>query len=251
MTATRLLLISGWGFRVTALTPLQASLAQTLPELDVQLEALPELATDNLTEWCQALEQRIEEIGDSGNYRLWIGGWSLGGMLASRLAERAPQRFAGLVTIASNARFSASEEWPQALDAAVFDDFRARFRRDPLATRQRFALLCSQGARQRSLIATLRAQLGDVSDPVGEAGLQLLAQLDNRALLATLALPQLHLFTRHDALVPSSAAHAISQLANPLLTTETLPGCHASVIENPAPLAMRITDFIQREAPHS
>ncbi|MGJ8522076.1 Pimeloyl-acyl-carrier protein methyl ester esterase [Carnimonas sp. R-84981] len=251
MTAPRLILITGWRFCASALASLKASLTQRWPDLDVQLEALPALATDNVNNWCEALEQRIDANGDTQDRPLWIGGWSLGGMLASRLVERAPQRFAGLITLASNARFSACNEWPQALDAPIFDDFCARFQHNPKATRQRFALLCSQGSEQRSLISTLRTHLSDESDAVGEAGLQLLAQLDNRALLATLARPQLHLFSECDALVPVSAAAAFAGLGNTRLDTEILAGSHAFPIEAPEPLAARIAAFIQHPKRHS
>jgi pimeloyl-[acyl-carrier protein] methyl ester esterase len=77
----------------------------------------------------------------------WLGGWSLGGMLASELAARRGERCCGLVTLASNPRFVAHEDWPSAMPAQTFDGFLAGCHADTQVTLKRFSC-CAPRARQ-------------------------------------------------------------------------------------------------------
>lgn len=135
----RLILLPGWGLGVSPLEPLAAALRRLDEHLYVDIEPLPELASGDLQDWLDELDERIPQD-------VWLAGWSLGGLLASELAARRGERCCGLLTLASNPSFVAHEQWPSAMPGETFDAFLAGCSADPRATLKRFSLLCAQGA---------------------------------------------------------------------------------------------------------
>ncbi|MDO8698544.1 MAG: alpha/beta fold hydrolase, partial [Pseudomonas sp.] len=114
----RLILLPGWGLGSAPLEPLAGALQGLQPSLRVQIEPLPALGSADLNEWLDELDANLPE-------NTWLGGWSLGGMLATELAARRGERCCGLITLASNACFVARSDWPQAMPEAVFAAFLA------------------------------------------------------------------------------------------------------------------------------
>lgn len=234
-----LILLPGWGLGPAALQPLVDALnGQGLPTTLAELPALPSADPEA---WLAELDARLPAD-------CWLGGWSLGGMLATALAARRGARCRGLITLASNACFVARADWPEAMDPLTFAAFRTGCSANAATTLKRFAILCAEGGAdpralgrqlQRGLPETLPAQL--------LAGLDVLAALGNRAALADFAGPQLHLFAEHDELLPASAAAALLALL-PAGEVDVLEGCgHAFVVEQPQALAALIAEFV-REA---
>ena len=135
----RLILLPGWGLGISPLEPLAAALQGLDEHLRVEIEPLPELDSSDLEDW-------LDELDSSVPQDAWLGGWSLGGMLASELASRRGDRCCGLLTLASNPSFVAHELWPSAMPGETFDAFLAGCNADPRLTLKRFSLLCAQGA---------------------------------------------------------------------------------------------------------
>ncbi len=235
-----LILLPGWGLGSAALQPLGESL-RALGQLSVELVELPALTSGKPQDWLDELDARLPDD-------TWLGGWSLGGMLATALAARRKARCHGLVTLASNASFVARPGWPQAMSAGTFAAFHAGCKLDPAGTLKRFAMLCAQGGSEaRSLGRQLQQGLGASAAAELVAGLDVLAALDNRAALAAFAGPQLHLLAERDALVPAAAAAALLELV-PTGEVDVLEECsHALLLEQPQALAALIDEFI-REA---
>lgn len=237
---TKLILLPGWGLGPAALQPLVDAL-NAEGGFGVELAELPALSSADPEVWLDELDARLP--GDC-----WLGGWSLGGMLASALAARRGARCKGLVTLASNACFVARDGWPSAMDEATFAAFRAGCAADAAATLKRFAMLCAQGCVDaRTLARQLQQGLPAQAPEQLLAGLDVLAALDNRAALAGFAGPQLHLLAEADALVPASAAEALLALL-PAGEVDLLEGSgHACVLEQPQALAALLAEFV-REA---
>ncbi|MCQ3829057.1 malonyl-ACP O-methyltransferase BioC [Microbulbifer elongatus] len=136
-------------------------------------------------------------------------GWSLGGMLATQLAARS-NKVRGLVTIASNGSFVARDDWP-GMDERVFAEFCRAQREAPEKNLVRFCGLEARGdSEMRSLLKTLKGWQPAIIPAAWCDALACLGELDNRALLATLELPALHIFGEGDALVPVAATQAIA-----------------------------------------
>lgn len=223
-----LVLLAGWGLQGRVLQPLADAL-----ESGMQVHRLP-LPDFNQPDWAEWLQRQIPPHS-------WLCGWSLGGMLACRMAAVPGLQAAGLITLASNACFVARPDWPQAMAAETFARFVQSVQQQPAATLKQFSLLCSQGDAQPRLLA--RQLQGYLLNPADLAGLELLGQLDNRALLAELQLPQLHLLAEQDSLVPAAVAADLQQL-NPRAGIITTPGSHAFVHSHAQQLAQQISRFI-------
>ncbi len=204
----RLILLPGWGLGISPLEPLAAALQGLDERLRVEIEPLPELESSDLEEWLDELDSTLPQDA-------WLGGWSLGGMLASELAGRRGDRCCGLVTLASNPSFVAHEQWPSAMPGETFDAFLAGCKADSRMTLKRFfSLLCAQGAEDpRGMSRLLLAGAPHTSSPALMSGLELLAQLDTRQALQAFRGPQLHLFAGLDGLVPAEAAGGLAGIA--------------------------------------
>ncbi|GAB3383659.1 alpha/beta hydrolase family protein [Azotobacter armeniacus] len=235
----RLVLLPGWGLGPAALEALAGALCEQ--GLAVELAELPALADGDPEAWLAELDARLLQD-------VWLGGWSLGGMLASALSARRGERCRGLLTLASNACFVAREGWSPAMSMATFAAFRDGCAQDAAATLKRFALLCSQGcAEARGLSRQLSQGIPAQEAAQRLSGLEVLAALDNRAALAGFAGPQLHLLAASDALVPAAAAEPLQALLRRGAVERVAGTGHAFVLEQPQALAARLATFI-REA---
>lgn len=233
----QLVLLPGWAFGPAALQPLCEALAELVPDLDVLIEPLPEL--EDAGAWLDELDRRLP-------HDCWLGGWSLGGMLASELAARRVDTCQGLITVSSNPCFRARPQWPEAMTGDIFDAFQEAFQLDPEQTLKRFRLLCSRGGYDpRTLARQLEVSQTASTPAVLNAGLQLLAELDGRGALHGYFGPQLHLFAGADALVPAAACDALQRWM-PGVDAELITGAsHALPLERPDDVAAAIARFIR------
>jgi pimeloyl-[acyl-carrier protein] methyl ester esterase len=234
----RLILLPGWGLGVSPLEPLAAALRGLDEHLRVEIEPLPNLDSDDLGEWLDELDATLPQ-------NVWLGGWSLGGMLAAELAARRGERCCGLATFASNLCFVARSEWPAAMPQTDFDTFIGGCKADPDATLKRFSLLCAQGAEEpRALSRLLKAGAPHGSSSGLIEGLKLLEQMDTRAALQAFRGPQLHLFAGLDALVPAEAAVDLLNLLPDVEVGVIEQAGHAFILENPHGVAAAIQAFL-------
>jgi len=234
----RLILLPGWGLGTAPLQPLAEALRGLDPRLQVQVEPLPLLVSSDPADWLDELDANLPEDA-------WLGGWSLGGMLAAELAARRGERCSGLLTLASNLCFVAEPGWPAAMPAETFKAFRQGCAVDASATLKRFTLLCAQGAADaRGLSRQLLAAAPQVQPEALLAGLDLLANLDTRAALQAFVGPQLHLFAGQDALVPAAAAPALLALLPDVEIGLIDNASHAFALERPHEIAAAIQAFL-------
>lgn len=234
----RLVLLPGWGLGTASLQPLAASLRAQDARLQVELMPLPELPHSDVEAWLEHLDRKLP--GD-----VWLGGWSLGGMLASALAHKRGDHCCGLLTLASNPRFVARADWPHGMAEDTFSTFLDGCRSHTQHTLKRFRSLCSDGALQpRTLLRQLAVGVPDTDPLYLATGLEVLAQLDIRAALQAYDGPQLHLFAGSDALVPAEAAKALSELLPDVEVGLVEDSSHAFLLEYPQELAAGIKSFL-------
>jgi pimeloyl-[acyl-carrier protein] methyl ester esterase len=233
-----LILLPGWGLGSLPLEGLAEALRGLDPMLRVDIEPLPELASGEARGWLLALDERLPP-------HAWLGGWSLGGLLASELAALRGERCRGLLTLASNPRFVAGGDWPHGMDEATFDAFVDGCRADADATLRRFSLLCTQGAAEaRGLARQLQAALPCTVPQVRLAGLEVLGSGDGRSALRDFSGPQLHLLGGADALVPAEVAGELLALRPDIEVGLIEDASHAFPLERPREVAAAMLAFI-------
>lgn len=145
----------------------------------------------------------------------WIG-WSLGGLIAQRLAIDRPEQVAKLVLISSSPCFVRRPDWPYAMQGRVLHQFAESLSRDYRTTLKRFIALEVHGAEQEiAQLRTLRALVfahGEPDPDILRTGLALLENEDLRPELKHIRCPTLVVLGRRDNVVPAAAASAIQGL---------------------------------------
>ncbi|WP_341806411.1 malonyl-ACP O-methyltransferase BioC [Pseudomaricurvus alcaniphilus] len=238
-----LVLLHGWGSDGRSWQPLLQYFGASIEVRVVDLPGFGKAPAS--ADIDRFLEQLLEDLPP----RFALLGWSLGGMLATQLAARYPQRVTALVTLATNACFVARADWPEAMDPPTFERFSAGLAADEGQTLQRFAGLMAKGdARARQLLKPLRQCAQSSREATAESwqqALNWLQALDNRSALAAMTVPALHLFGAADALVPVAAARAVRALNRDQLV-EVVPATgHALHWSAPATIGARIGRFLQ------
>lgn len=232
--AGELVLLTGWASGSDIWRAIVPALRQ---DFNLTLVNLPLGAEDPLAALLPRLPQRAVYLG-----------WSLGGMVATRLAACFPERVSALICVASNARFVCGDHWPTAMAEDAFDDFYQLVARRPPKGLSRFRLLQCHGDDRRQAVLDYLSNQPELGETHRDllTGLDWLRQWDNRAPLAQLTCPGLHLFGEHDALVPATAAQAVAALA-PGQRCEIVPGCgHVPFISRPQAFLQRCRAFFDR-----
>lgn len=156
---------------------------------------------------------------------LWVG-WSLGGLLAMQVALTAPANVRGLVVVAGSPRFVRGDDWPQAIEDAVLQEFARSLDEDFEATLGRFLALQVRGsAAAGATLRALRARVLEQDPPQAAAlrsGLTLLRESDLRARLSEIACPTRFIFGARDLLAPAAITGDLTRL---------MPMARCSVIE--------------------
>ena len=137
-------------------------------------------------------------------------GWSLGGLLALRLALDAPARVKGLALVGATPCFRSREDWPHGVDEAGFRAFAEAAASGAPRQLQRFFLLMLHGdALSRAEVAAIARQAVDKRRPPSPrglaAGLEILEAWDLRQEVAAIAAPALVMHGRCDAVTPPGA----------------------------------------------
>jgi len=158
-----------------------------------------------------------------------VCGWSLGGLIAQRLAHRYPDRVARLALVATTPCFMQRPGWPSGAKPAVLEGFAEALARDRDTMLKRFvALNALHGSQGREAVRTFTRRLterGAPSDTSLAASLEWLREVDLREHAAGLDVPAMILHGARDMLAPVGAARWLAQ---------QLPHARLEVLENAA-----------------
>jgi pimeloyl-[acyl-carrier protein] methyl ester esterase len=242
-----LVMLHGWGLNAAVWLTLADDLQSTwrLNCVDLPGHGRSPLCAHTLDEHVDAL------LEVAPRRAVWLG-WSLGGMLALRLASRFPQRVRSLVLVAGTARFVSDAHWTCAMPAPRLARFHAGLRTDWRAVLQRFLLLQARGSdHAREDVRRLRAALAVAGEPGRDAldnGLRLLGSIDLRDDLARLDCPVLLVMGQRDQLIPCEAGYAMQQ-SLPHATLRVIRGAgHAPFISHREIFLQVLRQFLHANA---
>lgn len=200
-----LVLLHGWGLHGGAWQSLAPRLAGSFR---LHLVDLPGHGHSRDTPF-GALDAVVDAVAACTPVGAAVCGWSLGGLVALRLATRHPGRVAALALVSSTPCFVQRDDWPHGMAPETLEAFAEGLRAEPAKTIRTFVNLNAHGgphARDRMReLAALLVERGTPPSPSLAAGLALLQDADLRDEVASIDRPAVVIHGGRDALTPEGA----------------------------------------------
>jgi len=203
---SKIVFLHGWGFN-------SAVWHQAVDKLQYQFEVtvidLPGFGYSANDEGDFCFDDVVQRVADAIDDNVILVGWSMGGIIAQKIASDYPRKVAKLVLLACNAQFVADSAWPYGIDANVLTSFSESLLKDYKKTLHRFLLLQARGdENMRETVKELKQRLFEHGEPKSNAlsgGLRLLQSESFVDDLANIVQPVLIAQGRLDTLVPHSS----------------------------------------------
>ena len=181
-----------------------------------------------------------------------ICGWSLGGLIAMRLAVLRPELVRRLVLVGATPCFTNRAEsptWSDGVDEQVFRQFASQVAQDYQSTLIKFLTLQCMGAdNARGTVKQLRESFAARPVPTMESlqrTLRILLENDLRAEIGDLQTPTLLIHGDRDRLAPVEAARWLAQHL-PAGNLRVIAGAaHAPFLSHPASFTEALLQFLQ------
>lgn len=193
-----LVLFHGWGFDHQIWQLLVPDLTN---QFTVHLIDLPGFGQTPSMPWALFKQSLLAQLPA----KLTLIGWSMGGLIATRLALEAPEHVQKIIHVASTPRFTSATDWP-GVETVIFTDFYNRFLENPTRTRQQFMRMQLQGHAGTPNTREIYASHEGL-----QHGLMILKEWDLRTQLSALTIPTTYIFGRLDAIVPYATMQAMQQ----------------------------------------
>ncbi len=236
----------GWGILPEVFTPFITELKKLLPE-NVRCQAMPlpgyggtPLPDGNPCEvWPDAMMKNIAGP-------VILCGWSMGAILALSAALRYPDRIERLILFGATPCFVEKPDWKNAVSFLTGHQFRTDVENDMHRTLRHFVSLFNhQDRNARNIVRQLLA-LPTSPLPVLEAGLDYLAEMDLRPMVAGIHQKTLLIHGAFDPLMPVEAAHWLARTL-PDACLHILPDvAHAPFLSQPVPCATLVKEFLSQ-----
>lgn len=202
-----MIFLHGWGTHPVIWAPLQ----ERFP--DSRALPLPGYAG---AAGAETLDEMASQIAGQIQASTVLVGWSLGSLVAMRIAIDTPHKVSRLVLIGATPCFVAREDWPHGVADEMFAQFSRSLAEDYAGTIRRFLSLQAQGSDAvRRVLSELRQRLLDQPRPAAgalEAGLSVLRGTDLREAAGRLCMPATLIHGLGDKLAPVGAARWLSQV---------------------------------------
>ena len=243
-----LVLIHGWGMHGGVWQPLLRHLS---PHFRLHAVDLPGMGFSRPLEHGQ-LQAYAEQLATVIPADADICGWSLGGLIAMRLAVLRPELVRRLVLVGATPCFTNRAEsptWSDGVDEQVFRQFASQVAQDYQSTLIKFLTLQCMGAdNARGTVKQLRESFAARPVPTMESlqrTLRLLLENDLRGEIDHLHTPTLLIHGDRDRLAPVEAARWLAQHL-PAGSLRVIAGAaHAPFLSHPASFTEALLQFLQ------
>ncbi len=232
-----LVLIHGWGLHSQIWDDIVPNLLDR--NFKLTLIDLPGMGRSPMSNKVQTLDTMVDAILPCMPEKTLLMGWSLGGLVAAKYAQRFPSRVSGLVNIAMGPCFTKQQSWTHGMDASLLEEFMSWFEEDWQGTLVRFlALQCKNSSQQRKILHTLKSLVYFHGLPNHRGlrdGLDILCQsnfVEFYSHLSDVDIPALFLLGKNDEIVSAASAEAIKSLSN-MIDVEVLENsAHIPFLDN-------------------
>lgn len=238
-----MLLLTGWGATCKVWEPIIPALSG-----GYQINCLTPswLNGSQITSSLSNIEGYIEKLAATINTPVNVVAWSMGGLIAIKLATRFPALVSSISFIASVPKFVSADNQNSGIDYQWFNMFVDQYQVNPAETLKNFLTLQvknDSSARDCLRILKNACDFGDYDMTECGYGLNLLQQLDLSKQLQLLKCKTLFVHGNNDAVVNlQSVKHAASLSDAPL---ELISGAgHAPHISRPGEVASIINNHL-------
>lgn len=222
-----LVLFHGWGFDSRVWQPIIPLLTH---QYEVYTVDLPGFGSTSFMGWDEFKEGLLLQLPST----FALAGWSLGGMVATRLALENMNSVSHLINIASSPRFIEDKEWP-GVSIATLTQFGERLMTQPEQVLQEFMALQLSGKKGPiNAKPTLQGL---------KMGLDWLMNWDFRSELERLTQPVLYLFGRRDTIIPKKTMLVMQEMYPNFQYVMMDKAAHALFLSHP-------NEFIQSVESH-
>jgi pimeloyl-[acyl-carrier protein] methyl ester esterase len=197
----------------------------------------------------QDLEGVARRVAEHLPERCSLLGWSLGGMVAIRIARLFPERVPRLVLVSTSPRFLKSRDWPHGADEKTLTALATGLKRDWRGSINDFLSLQVRGDEHQ--LETLRA-LKSAAFAHGEpglaaltAGLDILRAADLRPELAHIRARTLVIGGAYDRLTAPGAIEALAAGIAGARAVILPRAAHAPFLSHPEAFLALVTEFLQ------
>jgi len=238
-----LVMIHGWGMHSGMWMQARDLLSQ---HFELHLVDLPGMGHSETLD-VYNLHTVAEKIADEIPSNAYVLGWSLGGLIATKIALMAPIK--KLILVGSTPCFVARDDWQQGMPSDVFESFFAGAMQDYQGTMNKLLALIGMGSdNPRATSKMLREALSLRSAPNQQGllgALEILRTGDLRADLPSLETPTLLIHGVYDKLASLSSAEWTAK-ALPNAELIALPNAaHEPFISNPELFTQKVTEFLK------
>lgn len=232
-----LVLLHGWGLHGGVWRALAALLE---PRFRLHLVDLPGHGHSRDTPF-GGLDAVADAVAAAVPEGALVGGWSLGGLVAMRLATRHPRRAARLAFLSATPCFVRRADWPHAMARETVEGFARDLHAEPARTIRTFVNLNALGgpdARERMRdLSALLAERGTPSQASLQAGLALLHDADLRDELPAIDRPAVVIHGGRDRLAPAGAGRWLAQALPFARFVEIPEAAHLPFVSHPGVVA--------------
>ncbi len=239
----QILFIHGWGMNSGVWIDIAQYLEQLYPQRLIRAVDLPGYGQSSISAVdeldgdynSQTLARSLEPLLEAK--QTIIIAWSMGGLVAIELLGLKSPKIEKLILVSSTPCFVQTEDWPYAVEAQIFADFRQSLIIDHQATLKRFLAIQALGSRTArediKILQTHLLQRGESEPRALEQGLQILIKEDKRQQLQEITdVPIILIAGKHDTLAKYQGQKAIARQDNISLYAIPFAG-HAPFISHP------------------
>ncbi|HZW26469.1 MAG TPA: pimeloyl-ACP methyl ester esterase BioH [Gallionella sp.] len=242
-----LLLIHGWGMHGGMWADVVARLARDFRVLSVDLPGHGHSGMRNAEGG--SLDEIVDELSERFGEPLNLCGWSLGGQVALRWAQRHPQQVRRLVLVTSTPCFVRRPGWECAMAEQTLAEFAAALEQNYALTLRRFLALQVRGSKdERELLAELRNALFSRGEPelaALQSGLDILRDCDLREVLPQIVQPALVIAGERDTLTPPDASRHLAERMPQARLALVEGAAHAPFLSHLDRFVACIKDFLE------